>query len=66
MPVRAKLPLLGTRKLHHNIAPLLRVQDVACGCDALFTLIHGRGLLIAPKRSYTKTTDSYHRFHSTL
>ena len=61
--VRSKLPRLGTRKLGHKIAPLLRVQGVACGRDALFTLLRQRGLLIAPKRSYTKTTDSHHRFH---
>lgn len=60
--VRTKPPRLGTRKLRHKIAPLLRVQGVACGRDALFTLLRGRGLLIAPKRSYTKTTDSHHRF----
>ena len=61
--VRIKLPRLGTRKLRHKIAPLLRVQGVACGRDACFTLLRQHGLLIAPKRSYTKTTDSHHRFH---
>ena len=29
----------------------------------MFTLLRQHGLLIAPKRSYTKTTDSHHRFH---
>lgn len=61
--VRTQLPRLGTRKLRHKIAPLLRVQGVCCGRDALFTLLRARGLLVAPKRSYTKTTDSHHRFH---
>ena len=61
--VRTKLPRLGTRKLRHKITPLLRAQGVACGRDALFTLLRQHGLLIAPKRSYTKTTDSHHRFH---
>ena len=61
--VRTKLPRLGTRKLRHKIAPLLRAQGVACGRDALFTLLRQHGLLIAPKRSYTKTTDSHHRFY---
>ena len=60
--VRTKLPRLGTRKLRHKITPLLRAQGVACGA-ALFTLLRQHGLLIAPKRSYTKTTDSHHRFH---
>jgi len=61
--VRTKLPRLGTRKLKHKIAPLLRAQAVACGRDALFALLRRKGLLITPKRSYTKTTDSHHRFH---
>ena len=61
--VRTQLPRPGTRKLRHKIAPLLRVQGVACGRDAWFTLLRQRGLLIAPKRRYTKTTDSHHRFH---
>ena len=61
--VRTKLPRLGTRKLRHTIAPLLRAQGVACGRDALFTLLRQRGLLVPKKRSYTKTTDSHHRFH---
>ena len=61
--VRTKLPRLGTRKLRHKITPLLRAQGVACGRYALFTLLRQHGLFIAPKRSYTKTTDSHHRFH---
>ena len=61
--VRTKLPRLGTRKLLHKIAPLLQAQGVACGRDALFTLLRQRGLLVPKKRSYTKTTDSHHRFH---
>ena len=61
--VRTMLPRLGTRKVLHKIAPLLRVQGVACGRDALFTLLRQRGLLVPKKRSYTKTTDSHHRFH---
>ena len=60
--VRRRLPRLGTRKLGHKIAPLLRAQGVACGRDALFALLRQRGLLVPKKRSYTKTTDSHHRF----
>ena len=53
---------MGTRKLRHKNAPLLRVQGVACGRDALFILLRQRQLLVPRKRSYTKTTDSNHRF----
>lgn len=59
---RTKLPRLGTRKLLHKIGPRLRVQGVACGRDALFTLLRGQQLLVPRKRSFTKTTDSHHRF----
>ena len=61
--VRIKLPRLGTRKVRPKITPLLRVQGVACGRDALFTLLGQRGLPVPKKRRYTKTTDSHHRFH---
>ena len=64
--VRTRLPRLGTRKLRQKIAPLLGVQGEACGRDALFTLLRQHGLLIAPQRSYTKTTGSHHRFHCHL
>ena len=59
---RTKLPRLGTRKLLHKIGPRLRAQGVACGRDALFTLLRGQQLLVPRKRSFTKTTDSHHRF----
>ena len=61
--VRTRLPRLGTRKLLHKIAPRLRAQGVACGRDALFTILRQGGLLVPKKRSYTKTTDAHHRFH---
>jgi len=61
--VRTLLPRLGTRKLLHKIAPCLRAQGVACGRDALFTLLRSQQLLVPRKRSFTKTTDSHHRFH---
>ncbi len=61
--VRTKLPRLGTRKLRHTIAPRLRAQGVRCGRDALFALLRQRQLLVPKKRSYTKTTESHHRFY---
>ena len=59
---RTLLPRLGTRKLLHRIAPRLRVQGVACGRDALFTLLRSQQLLVPQKCSFTKTTNSHHRF----
>lgn len=60
--VRTRLLRLGTRKLLHKISPRLQAQGVRCGRDALFTLLRSRQLLVAKKRSFTKTTDSHHRF----
>lgn len=54
---RTQLPRLGTRKLLHKIGPRLRAQGLACGRDALFTLLRGQQLLVPRKRSFTKTTD---------
>ena len=59
---RRRQPRLGTRKLRHKIAPRLRAQGVACGRDALFGVLRAHGLLVPRKRSFTKTTDSHHRF----
>lgn len=59
---RTKLPRLGTRKLPHKIAPRLRAKGVACGRDARFTLLRSQRQLVPRKRSFTKTTDSHHRF----
>ncbi len=61
--VRSQLPRLGTRKLLHKIAPRLRAQGLPSGRDALFTLLREHQLLVPRKRSFTKTTDSHHRFH---
>ncbi|RZK88789.1 MAG: IS3 family transposase, partial [Hymenobacter sp.] len=61
--VRSVLPRLGTRKLLRKIALRLRAQGVACGRDALFTLLRREQLLVPRKRSFTKTTNSHHRFH---
>ena len=59
---RGKLPRLGTRKLLHKLAPRLRAHGIQCGRDALFTLLRQQQLLVPKKRSFTKTTDSHHRF----
>lgn len=57
---RAWMPSIGTRKLYWLIKPKLEEQGIAFGRDALFSLLKEKGLLIKPKRHYTKTTDSKH------
>jgi len=58
--VRRVMPRLGTRKLYHLIKPQLVATGIKLGRDGLFTYLREQGLLIRPKRSYTKTTNSTH------
>ena len=59
---RIKLPQLGTRKLHYLLKPTLAQMQIKLGRDGLFDVLRGANLLVAPKRSYHKTTNSHHRF----
>ncbi|AKD05431.1 hypothetical protein PKOR_01860 [Pontibacter korlensis] len=49
------MPRLGTRKLYHLLKEQLEV-----GRDKLFAILRERGLLVRPRKSYHKTTDSKH------
>ena len=60
MNVRRFMPRLGARKLYHLIKPALCEQGIKLGRDALFDYLRDAGLLIKPRRSYTKTTFSKH------
>lgn len=53
---RARMPRLGTRKLHH----LLAGEGLHYGRDRLFGLLGSHKLLIRPLRRYVQTTDSKH------
>ncbi|QUN05527.1 IS3 family transposase [Shewanella yunxiaonensis] len=57
---RKYMPRLGTRKLYTLIKPMLIEQDIKLGRDGFFTYLRNEGLLVKPKRSYTKTTFSKH------
>lgn len=50
---------LGTRKLYHTVPSCYACRAWAVG--ALLPLLRQHGLLVAPKRSYTKKNISYHR-----
>ncbi|WP_409449598.1 MULTISPECIES: IS3 family transposase [Acinetobacter] len=57
---RALHPRIGTRKLHY----LLNYQaNIQVGRDHLFDILREARLLIQPKRTYHKTTQSHHRFY---
>ncbi|MCC9168380.1 IS3 family transposase [Pontibacter sp. XAAS-A31] len=65
---RLKMPRLGTRKLHFLLQDGFAESNLKIGRDRLFTLLGSNRLLIRPRKSYVKTTDSKHwlRRHKNL
>lgn len=60
--IRREMPRLGGRKLYHLLGDdLQKVGRI--GRDKFFDILRVNDLLVAPKRSYTRTTHSYHRFY---
>lgn len=60
--IRRQMPRLGGRKLYHLLGDdLQKVGKI--GRDKFFDILRDNDLLVAPKRSYTRTTHSYHRFY---
>jgi putative transposase len=41
---------------------MLRALNLEIGRDKLFSMLRKNSLLVRPKRNYTRTTNSYHRF----
>jgi len=60
MRLRGKMPRLGTRKLYFLIKDELVRRGIKLGRDVLFKFLRAEHLLIKPRRSYHKTTDSKH------
>lgn len=60
MNYRRYMPRLGGRKLYFLIKPSLCKMGIKLGRDGLFDYLRAEGLLVEPKRSYTKTTYSKH------
>ena len=60
MRIRCKMPRIGTRKLYYLIKDELNVLYIKIGRDVLFNFLRAEHLLIKPKRSYVKTTNSKH------
>jgi putative transposase len=60
MQLRSKMPRLGTRKLYFLIKGEIMRLGIKLGRDVLFKFLRAEHLLIKPKRSYHKTTDSRH------
>jgi transposase InsO family protein len=60
MRIRSKMPRIGTRKLFYLIRQDLKRLNIKMGRDVLFDFLRAEHLLIKPKRSYVKTTNSNH------
>lgn len=62
MEHRQVMPRLGGRKLHHLLQPELEEHDIRLGRDRFFDWLRNNDLLVRPKKSHTRTTQSNHRF----
>ena len=60
MRIRSRMPRIGTRKLFYLINEDLKKLNIKMGRDVLFNFLRAEHLLIKPKRSYIKTTNSKH------
>ena len=60
MRIRCRMPRIGTRKLYYLIKDELNESNIKIGRDVLFNFLRAERLLIKPKRSYVKTTNSKH------
>jgi transposase InsO family protein len=60
MDIRVQMPLIGTRKLYYLIKDKLLKSEIKMGRDVLFNFLRAEHLLIKPKKSYVKTTNSRH------
>jgi len=62
--VRYYQPRIGGKKLYRLLKPDLDQQQVSLGRDKFFELLRSKQLLVKRRRKYTRTTHSWHRFHT--
>ncbi len=60
---RKILPRVGCRKLHFHLRDEFLKADLKMGRDKLFNILRANNLLVKPKKSSCRTTNSYHHFH---
>lgn len=56
-------PRIGTNKLHKTLQTKFLQEGIKVGRDRLFDILRDRKMLVARKKAYTKTTNSFHRFY---
>jgi putative transposase len=62
-PIRKKMHRVGTIKLYDLIKKDMTKNDIKMGRDKLFTFLRHEKMLVKKKKNFTKTTNSFHRFH---
>ncbi len=62
MNYRLHMPRLGGKKLYRLIREDLMAHNIKLGRDQFFSWLKDNDLLVSPKKSFTRTTNSLHRF----
>jgi len=60
---RKTQPREGCRKLYAALRPNFELEGLKIGRDMLFDILRDKDMLVEPKRSGVRTTNSYHHFH---
>lgn len=62
MEKRKPMPRLGGKKTYHEIKSELCEHGIKIGRDKFFDWLRAENLLIIPKKRFTRTTQSFHRY----
>ena len=60
---RKILPRSGCRKLHNYLQNDFEKANLKIGRDKLFNILRANKMLVKPKKTSCRTTNSYHRFY---
>ncbi len=56
-------PREGGKKIYEALKEYFQILEFKVGRDKLFDILREKDMLVKRKRSFVKTTNSYHRFH---
>jgi len=60
---RKTVPRSGSRKLHQYLQRDFQRANLKIGRDRLFDILRANKMLVKPKKTSCRTTNSYHHFH---
>jgi len=60
---RKEQPRGGGKKMHKDFKDDFLIKGIKVGRDKLFDILRDHDMLVKRKRSFVKTTNSYHKFH---